>query len=1122
MYSGTRRNQQLAAASTASKTPSHTTGLKTKSVRNNSQNSSSGMSLSSSARSQSQEDLTRSKERPTRSKYIPGSSTSGTTASSRRMGATKDATKVGEKSREKSKPSSTKSTSSTTSSSGRSTSAISRRQKDAGSKLKSEVDKVALESKIKDLMSLAKAKDSEISSLKSKLDQMMHLLKRQQEEEDFGVISSSSPKLSASHPPSFTSLVKLSSEEGGSHSGEESPTSIGDIQNELSRLQDENAKLREQMDAMMTAMKQKESEKSLILNRQHTLGHDIDTLSNDDGLSSSLDDLASAASGDALQSTSVSRSTSTENLLDDGSISYSHSASRSDDKTSEGGISESSSVTVACLTERIHRMEESHISTNEELEATVQELTDLQKSVPELTIDNDRLQKEKDYLLEKLAIAEKKLSEQASESEHLRALVTDHLNDDTNHSDLKQQYVHLLNEREQLIQIQESMSKELRVSEEERKKAQELGDALKERLRHLERELSKSNTEKSMLDKRLKETKACMEEEHSDVIQKLEEELRKERQRIIAITGSLHDDESGKNMLELMDALQSEKQDLEDKFLMMEEDFTHCQHENERFDARIADLEEELEATNAKSKKDLSELSELIDRLQEDSRMKQANLDEVNETLFVMEDSVEQHIAVKKHDNHIIQQLNNQISNLKEERFRLEKEIQQLKKEQRTQTEEWKQFQADLQMAVMIANDMKAETQAEVARLREDNQNLDETVTKLRVENEQLRRRRVSSVSASSAAILEAAALRQGVGRSSVESNIAVLRETYKRRTGETSPGVQSLIKSFDSQASTPVPGEAPSSPTRAQPPLVPANSVPADLGTPAFSPSKTQAPKMGQVPVRAGSSPITATVSPMQRHHSMSSITTSMSQGGTPPSSSFATKLQTSSNGDSAASSKPGTPDSNRSGVAGTDLSQLSTLLRRNSTQEPRKTSTDGRKPQMPGILDRLGPSTPGPRHPPSSLPPATPVTPVNTKHRPHPTSTPVGDPLVSLARRYGGSKRNALLKWCQEKTQTYTGIDITNFSSSWSDGLAFCALLHSYLPAHIPYDSLQQTYISAPDDKSRGQLQAKNFRLAFAAAESVGIEPTLAAEDLSAKDRPDWQRVMCYVTQIYKYFET
>ena len=67
----------------------------------------------------------------------------------------------------------------------------------------------------------------------------------------------------------------------------------------------------------------------------------------------------------------------------------------------------------------------------------------------------------------------------------------------------------------------------------------------------------------------------------------------------------------------------------------------------------------------SQSKHDLSELSELIDKLQEDLRMKQASLDEASETLFVMEDSVEQHLAVKKHDNHIIQQLQNQVSSLK-------------------------------------------------------------------------------------------------------------------------------------------------------------------------------------------------------------------------------------------------------------------------------------------------------------------------------------------------------------------------------------------------------------------------------------------------------------------------
>lgn len=33
---------------------------------------------------------------------------------------------------------------------------------------------------------------------------------------------------------------------------------------------------------------------------------------------------------------------------------------------------------------------------------------------------------------------------------------------------------------------------------------------------------------------------------------------------------------------------------------------------------------------------------------------------------------------------------------------------------------------------------------------------------------------------------------------------------------------------------------------------------------------------------------------------------------------------------------------------------------------------------------------------------------------------------------------------------------MDITNFSSSWNDGLAFCALLDNYIPNKINYDDL------------------------------------------------------------------
>ena len=66
--------------------------------------------------------------------------------------------------------------------------------------------------------------------------------------------------------------------------------------------------------------------------------------------------------------------------------------------------------------------------------------------------------------------------------------------------------------------------------------------------------------------------------------------------------------------------------------------------------------------------------------------------------------------------------------------------------------------------------------------------------------------------------------------------------------------------------------------------------------------------------------------------------------------------------------------------------------------------------------------------------------------------------DALANLVKKYGVSKRNALMKWCQERMSSYKGIEIKNFSSSWNDGLAFCALLHSYIPQKLDYETLRQ----------------------------------------------------------------
>lgn len=48
-------------------------------------------------------------------------------------------------------------------------------------------------------------------------------------------------------------------------------------------------------------------------------------------------------------------------------------------------------------------------------------------------------------------------------------------------------------------------------------------------------------------------------------------------------------------------------------------------------------------------------------------------------------------------------------------------------------------------------------------------------------------------------------------------------------------------------------------------------------------------------------------------------------------------------------------------------------------------------------------------------------------------------------------------------------------NFSSSWSDGMAFCALVHSFFPTEFDYNSL------SPANRKH------NFELAFGTAEWV-----------------------------------
>ena len=61
-------------------------------------------------------------------------------------------------------------------------------------------------------------------------------------------------------------------------------------------------------------------------------------------------------------------------------------------------------------------------------------------------------------------------------------------------------------------------------------------------------------------------------------------------------------------------------------------------------------------------------------------------------------------------------------------------------------------------------------------------------------------------------------------------------------------------------------------------------------------------------------------------------------------------------------------------------------------------------------------------------------------------------------VCHKMGVSGMKALEEWCRRAVEGYEGVKITNMSSAWRDGRAFCALIHRYRPDLVDWEKIDQ----------------------------------------------------------------
>lgn len=461
-----------------------------------------------------------------------------------------------------------------------------------------------------------------------------------------------------------------------------------------------------------------------------------------------------------------------------------------------------SEISVVCLTERILQMEESHYSTNEELQATLQELGDLQQNVNELTDDNEQLTSEKHILLESLCTQTEKLEHCRTQIEQLKALLIS--GNFPERSEREQQLLELLKcaqeEREELLRKQIELSNALNSYENEHKEAQDATDALRDKIQLLEDKNNSLKQEKQAHDATILELKQLVANEKIEV-DHFQTLFKNEQTKVKELEQCLKTDNQSE-LEEVLHKTRQEKDKIEDKLANMKEVLLHTQSEMARVKEICQQKDEEIKLLKNNSRSSVSTLEFKLEKLELEKTENQTENETLREHIDQLQQDCDRYLNEKKEYLKELQEVKGKLKELQAQKSSLEIEHIELKGKYSEECEEWKQFQKDLQTAVLVANDFRVETQDDMEHLQQENAQLKEKCNKLSSEIEKfkceidnLKTQKYNVEPSKSTSILSAEL--KGKVINTVDKELGSLRQRHDKNQIQS---VKTLIRSIEEQ----------------------------------------------------------------------------------------------------------------------------------------------------------------------------------------------------------------------------------------------------------------------------------------------------------------------------------